>query len=395
MPKILRIINRFNLGGPTFNAAYLTKHLAPKYDTMLLGGVKDASEDSSEFILESLDIEPKYIGDMHRSLNLRNDRKAYIEIKKAIKDFKPDIVHTHAAKAGTLGRLAAHRLKVPVIVHTFHGHVFHSYFGKTKTRLYKNIERYLAKKTSKIVAISDIQKHELSMIHKIAAPEKFEVINLGFDLERFRVNQEALRQQFRNTYSLDDHEIAVSIIGRLVPIKNHKLFIEALVNIKQKNDIPVRAFIVGDGEMRSELEAFCRLMNIDFTSDPTQKSSICFTSWIKDTERVYAGSDIIALSSLNEGTPVTLIEAQAASKPIVSVDVGGIKDIVLENKTALLSESQNVDGLYQNLLSLLNNEDLRKTMSREGEKFAFEKFHYSRLVGEMDQLYGKLLEEIN
>ncbi len=393
MPKILRIINRFNLGGPTFNAAYLTKHLAPKYDTLLLGGVKDDSEDSSEFILESLDLKPKYIGDMHRALNLKNDRKAYIEIKKIIKEYKPDIVHTHAAKAGTLGRLAAHKLKVPVIIHTFHGHVFHSYFGKTKTRVYKNIERYLAKKSSKIVAISDIQKKELSEIHKIAAPSKFEVINLGFDLERFRTNQDTLRAQFRSTFNLEDHEVAIAIIGRLVPIKNHKLFIEALADIKHKDNLPFRAFIVGDGELRAELESFCQEKNIDFTSNPQEKASICFTSWIKDTERVYAGSDIIALSSLNEGTPVTLIEAQAASKPIVSVDVGGIKDIVLANKTALLSTSQDKDTFRQNLLKLLKDHDLRKKMSQEGEKFAFEKFHYSRLVNEMDQLYSKLLQE--
>ncbi|HIB01897.1 MAG TPA: hypothetical protein EYO31_08570, partial [Phycisphaerales bacterium] len=153
MPKVLRIINRFNLGGPTFNAAYLTKYLAPEFETKLVGGSKDDSEDSSEFIVRNLGIEPVIVPEMKRSINLKNDFTAYKKIYQIIKEFKPDIVHTHASKAGTLGRIAANRLKVPVIVHTFHGHVFHSYFSSAKTLLYKTIERYLSRKSTKIIAI--------------------------------------------------------------------------------------------------------------------------------------------------------------------------------------------------------------------------------------------------
>ena len=151
MPKVLRIINRFNLGGPTYNAAYLTKYMAPEFETLLVGGMHEITEGSSKYILENLGIEPIIIPEMKREINLKQDRIAYKKIKAIIKDFKPDIVHTHASKAGALGRLAAHQLGVKGIVHTFHGHVFHSYFGRVKTQFYKQVERYLAKKSTKII----------------------------------------------------------------------------------------------------------------------------------------------------------------------------------------------------------------------------------------------------
>jgi UDP-N-acetylglucosamine:LPS N-acetylglucosamine transferase len=142
MAKILRIINRLNLGGPTLNAALLTKHLSPEHETLLLAGMKDDTEASSEYILSDMGLKPRYISDMHRSINPLNDVKAFIEIKKVIREFNPDIVHTHAAKAGALGRIAAHQCNVPVIIHTFHGHVFHSYFHPVKTKVFIAIDQH-------------------------------------------------------------------------------------------------------------------------------------------------------------------------------------------------------------------------------------------------------------
>ena len=176
MPKVLRIINRFNLGGPTYNAAYLSKYMAPEFETLLVGGMHDSTEKSSEFILEELGLEPLIIPEMKREINFKNDRIAYKKIKKIIQEFKPDIVHTHASKAGALGRLAAHKMGVKVIIHTFHGHVFHSYFGKLKTEFYKFIERKLAKRSSKIIAISELQKQELVEKYKICSEEQTVVI---------------------------------------------------------------------------------------------------------------------------------------------------------------------------------------------------------------------------
>jgi hypothetical protein len=185
--KILRIINRFNLGGPTYNAAYLSRYMPGEYETMLVGGEKDDSEDSSEFIVKNLGLNPIIIPEMKREVDLKNDFEAYRKIVALIKEFKPDIVHTHASKAGTIGRLAASNMNVKAIVHTFHGHVFHSYFGKMKTIMYKNIERNLARRSSTIIAISDKQKAELSLMHRICEPSKIKVIPLGFDLTRFSV----------------------------------------------------------------------------------------------------------------------------------------------------------------------------------------------------------------
>ena len=161
MPKILRIINRFNLGGPIYNVAYLTKYLSPEFETLLIGGMKDDDEESSEFILKDIGVDYKIIPEMKRSINPFHDIIAYKKIKKIIQEFKPDIVHTHAAKAGAIGRSAAHTCNIPVIIHTFHGHVFHSYFGGVKTLVYKTIERNLARKTSAIIALSERQKEEL------------------------------------------------------------------------------------------------------------------------------------------------------------------------------------------------------------------------------------------
>ncbi|MDD3741015.1 MAG: glycosyltransferase, partial [Bacteroidales bacterium] len=187
MPKVLRIINRFNLGGPTYNVAYLSKYMSPEYETLLVGGMQDRHEACSDYIVKKLGIHAIQIPEMIREIGA-NDISAYYKIKNIIKRYKPDIVHTHASKAGYLGRKAAISLGVPVIVHTFHGHVFHSYFNKYSTAVFKKLERDLAKKTSAIIAISELQKYELCNIHKIAPENKFRVIPLGFDLDRFQEN---------------------------------------------------------------------------------------------------------------------------------------------------------------------------------------------------------------
>ncbi|MFQ3580130.1 MAG: glycosyltransferase [Bacteroidales bacterium] len=338
MPKVLRIINRFNLGGPTYNVAYLTKYLSPHYKTILAGGQKQKSEADSFFILNSLDIEPVIIPEMQRSLNPLNDLRAFRTIVKLIKHHKPDIVHTHAAKSGFLGRLAAWYCKVPITVHTFHGHVFHSYFNPIVTSVIKLIERIFARKTTAIIAISNKQKEELVSIHKIASPEKVHVIQLGFDLERYATDIDTKRKLFREKYKIQDNEILIVLVGRLVPIKNHNMFIKSISDIKAKTTKAIRAMIVGDGELRPQLQnqAVQSGLTVSTPENITDNATVIFTSWITNVDQVYAGADIVTLTSFNEGTPVSLIEAQAAGKPIVSTKVGGIADIVIENKTSFL-----------------------------------------------------------
>ena len=385
MKKILRIINRFNLGGPTYNAAYLTKYLEPDYETLLIGGQHDESEKSSMHILDNLGLKPIIIPEMQRSLNPYKDQIAFKKIQNIIKEFKPDIVHTHAAKAGALGRRAAYKMGVNQIYHTFHGHVFHSYFGNFKTRIFKEIEKNLAKKSTKIIAISEIQKSELSKIHKICPEKKIEVIPLGFDLERFNTDKNSKRKEFRKKWNLKENEIAIGIIGRLVPIKNHKFFIDAIQEVFKNSKVPIRAFIVGDGEEKQNIINYIKNKNLDFSLN-YNPATFHLTSWIKEIDRVNSGMDIICLTSLNEGTPVSLIEAQASGKPIVSTKTGGIENIVLENKTALLSEKNDLHNFSKNLLSLVNDSNKRKLFS----KFGLEKskdFHYDQLVNNIKNLY--------
>jgi glycosyltransferase involved in cell wall biosynthesis len=389
MKKILRIINRFNLGGPTYNAAYLTKYLETDYETLLIGGQHDESEKSSMHILDNLGLKPIIIPEMQRSLNPYKDQIAYKKIQNIIKEFNPDIVHTHAAKAGALGRRAAYKMGVKQIYHTFHGHVFHSYFGSFKTRIFKEIEKNLAKKSTKIIAISEIQKSELSKIHKICPEKKIEVIPLGFDLERFNTDKDSKRKEFRKKWNLKENEIAIGIIGRLVPIKNHTFFIDAIQEVIKYSKVPIRAFIVGDGEEKQNIVNYIKNKKLDFSLDYTP-ATFQLTSWIKEIDKVNSGMDIICLTSLNEGTPVSLIEAQANGKPIVSTKTGGIENIVLENKTALLSEKNDLDNFSKNLLSLVNDSNKRKLFS----EFGLEKskdFHYNQLVNNIKNLYEKLL----
>ncbi|MDC1189029.1 glycosyltransferase [Flavobacteriales bacterium] len=394
MPKVLRIINRFNIGGPTYNAAYLTKYLPSEYETLLIGGDKEESEDSSQHILEELGLNPMIIPEMRRAIRFGNDYAAYKKIKQIIEEFKPDIVHTHASKAGTLGRMAAFACNVPAVVHTFHGHVFHSYFSKAKTTIFKRIEKKLALKSSAIVAISAIQKEELGTVHKIAPLDKIEVIPLGFDLERFQHDLAEKRAEFRKEYKIENDFSAIGIIGRLVPIKNHQLFLNALRYVLDHTNKKVRAFIIGDGESRDAIINLAKDLNIPLSRSNVkfEISTLTLTSWIKNIDNVNAGMDIIALSSLNEGTPVSLIEAQAANNPVVSTNVGGIENVVVQNKTGLLSDIEDLETYSANLLELVENDAKREAMSKEGWKHVKDQYSYKRLVSDVDKLYKDLLK---
>lgn len=391
MPKVLRIINRFNIGGITYNVSYLSKYLEPDYETLLVGGPEEEGEDSSLYIPEGLGLKPRVLHEFQREINLKSDYKAYKEIKKIIREFKPDIVHTHASKAGAIGRLAAIDCNVPIIIHTFHGHVFHSYFGKLKTAFYKTIERYLAKHSTAIVGISNKQKQELSDVFHIAPKNKIHVVPLGFDLTKFTKNKEQNRKEFREKYNVQEEQLAIGIIGRLAPIKNHSLFIEAIAFLKQNGITNFKAFIIGDGDTRDIIMESCRINQVSWSNDPTDEVDVIFTSWITNVEWALHGLDIVTLTSLNEGTPVSIIEAQAAGKFVVSTNVGGIED-VLHPECGFLSEISDKNGFFSNLLNACSNVSILSNSSEKGEKWALEKYSYTRLVSDMRQLYAQLLK---
>lgn len=396
MIRVLQILNRFNLGGPTFIAAYLTKFLENDFETKLVGGLSDESEENSYFMLNKLGIRPEIIPDMRRSLNPISDIQSYRQLKSIIKDFKPQIVHTHASKAGALGRLAAHHLGVPVIIHTYHGHVFDAYFNGLESAFYKKLERMLSGYSDQIIALSQSQRDDLVDKYKICDASKVSILPIGLDLDRFREDMQLKRAEFRTRYQLDDDEIAIGIVGRIVPVKNHQFFVQAVEKAQKLTDKKIRAFIVGDGDIRQDLQNSILNAGLSYVNGGVFKKALfTFTSWQKDVDKVMAGMDIVALTSLNEGTPVSLIEAQAADKPIVSTNVGGIENIVIPNKTALLSETGNLDAFVSNLLSLINNPELRQNMSIGGWEFVRSRFHYSRMIDDTKDLYNKLLINCN
>lgn len=385
--KVLRIINRFNIGGPTYNATFLTRFMSDEFETLLVGGLPEKGESDSLHVLEEYGVKPLLIEEMQRRPNFQSDRKAYLRLKEIIKEFKPDIVHTHASKAGALGRKAAIELKVPVIVHTFHGHVFHSYFGKFKTYIYKTIERRLAKKSTGIIAISDLQKHELSKEFKICNDKKINVIPLGFDLHKFHSNLDSNRKITRKKFDIEDDELAITIVGRLAPIKNHRFFLDVIENVAGRTDKKLAVFIVGDGTERESIEK--RISEMPHKSHVR----IVMTSWIKDIGTFNAGMDIMCLTSKNEGTPVSLIEAQASNIPVICTDVGGVRDVVKDGLTGFIVNKNSVDDFADKLLLLVEDEKKREKMSQNGWTYVEHKFHYTTLVKNVETYYRRLLNE--
>ncbi len=395
MPRVLRILNRLIIGGPALNATYLTKYMAPEFDTTLVIGGKDDHEQDADHLTYNLGIDPVVIPEMKRAIHPISDGQAYRRVKELIRKFKPDIVHTHAAKSGVIGRMAADACKVPVIVHTFHGHVFHSYFNKLTTSTFIHIERYLARRSSGIIAISKTQKEELCNTYNICPEEKVNIIPLGLDLDKFKHNFNDKRDFFRNKYFIKEDEIAIGIIGRIVPVKNHSLFVSIAAKVLEGANQKVKFIIIGDGESREQMEHELQLAGIDYTyfiKEPREATAIC-TSWQTEMDIVLAGLDIVTLTSHNEGTPVSLIEAQAAAKPVVSTNVGGVSDAVQHNVTGFITEPDNSAQFAEAVLMLCESADLRTQFGLKGRELVHQKFSYQRLITDMSAYYYKLLDE--
>ncbi|RFC55525.1 glycosyltransferase [Brumimicrobium aurantiacum] len=385
--KVVRIINRFNIGGPTFNATFLTKFLGDEFETTLIGGVPDEGEKDSHHILKQYGIEPIIIPEIQRNLDPKKDFAAYKKIKEILKEIQPDIVHTHASKAGFVGRAAAISLNIPVVLHTFHGHVFHSYFGKAKTQLFKSIERYLARKSSGIIAISNLQKQELGEIHKIAPLDRIKVIPLGFDLAKFYENKQKNRKIIRAQYNIADDEVAIAIVGRLAPVKDHAYFLEVIENLLQQTKTKVKVFIVGDGSEKAIIQERVDEINANYPE------TITMTSWILDIAQFNQGMDIMCLTSKNEGTPVSVIEAQASGLSVVSTDVGGVRDILADGQAGFVINRKNIKEYTDKLRLLVEDSSLREKFSIFGQNNVKYKFSYHRLVDDMRKHYKSLLNK--
>tara|TARA_B110000971_G_scaffold27924_1_gene25020 strand:- start:1006 stop:2304 length:1299 start_codon:yes stop_codon:yes gene_type:complete len=393
--KILRILNRFNVGGPVYNAVYLTKYInSNKFETLLIGGECESHEQSASYILNNEGIKFEKIRFMRRAINPFFDLIALFKIITIIYKYKPDIIHTHAAKAGLLGRFAyLFYPKKIIIIHTYHGNVFDGYFSTFKTKIILIIERLLAKISTKIISISNIQKQDLVSLYKICDKDKVEVISLGFDLHKFTHNVDKKRLECRKEFNLDPEIILITIIGRVVPIKNHKLFIDVINYCKNNTTIKIKALIVGDGDSINNVIDYTKekLLNYSYKDSEIQ-SDVLFTSWRSDIDRILAASDILCLTSINEGTPVSIIESMASNTASICTNVGGVSDIIENGVDGIVSDSEYIK-YSENLLNLINNKDIREKMALNGQKKSLKKYNFNILVKNTELLYLKLINE--
>jgi len=380
--KIIRIQSRICIGGPSIHSEILSKYLNPeRFDTILLGGALDEGEKSRVADLKRKSIQIRTIEEMGREISLWHDFKALMKLYHIIRQEKPDIVHTHTAKAGAIGRIAAWLAGVPIIIHTFHGHVFHHYFGKIKTRFFIQFERWLSKITTRIIVISDSQKYDIVTKFRIAPEKKVLTIPLGLELERFLlINKDNFN--LKNELNVPKKEFLVGIVGRIVSIKNHELLLTA-IKLLRDQQFPVHLCVVGDGELREQLIKSAREKNIfEF---------VHFIGWRLDMEKVYAGMDLLALSSLNEGTPVAIIEAMASQVPVVATAVGGVPDLITDGVTGLLCISNDARGLAEKIKQILTDSEMKQRILENARKFVEKKYHYRRLIDDIQNFYENLI----
>ncbi len=412
--KIVRIFSRLNIGGPAVHTILLTARLNHgRFKTCLVKGSESPHEGDMLYFAEEKRINPVVIPEMGRNLSFWGDIRALWKIFRLVLKEKPRIIHTHTAKAGVLGRVAGTCYKIAcklsnnilckggnchsvVLVHTFHGHVFHGYFHPIKTKIFLCIEKILACLTDKIITVSEQQRKEI-LGFGIGTPKKVIAIPLGLELDRF-LAVDRFKGALRKELGISRETKLVGIIARLVPIKNHSLFIDAAAELKKTQAWHLKFLVVGDGELRKSLEEYARQRG--FLDD------MLFLGFRKDLERIYADLDIIALTSLNEGSPVALIEAMAAGRPVIATDVGGVRDLFSAERSGvswdpaldlfdegLLIPPKDSHAFARGLAFLLKHDELRMKMGRKGRQKVWPHFDISRLVDDMGLLYETLIEK--
>ncbi len=396
-PRLLILLNRLAVGGPAINTLSVAAILCNRFDILLVAGEPLADEQPADFLLEQYKgFEVKKIKSLQRSVLPLKDLQSFVQLKKIIKTFQPQIVHTHGAKPGVLGRIAAWQCNVPVVVHTFHGHVFHSYFSRFFSKQIIRIEQLLARISTAIIAINEKLQHELMHQYRIAAAEKVQLIRLGINTEQFADPDLEKRKRFRNEFSIAETDFVIGIVGRLVPVKQHRLFIETAELLLQNKGITktLRFFIIGDGAENEMLMNTLQKKNISYTQSGhvfNTSASFVFTSWRNDMDAVYAGLDLVMLTSLNEGTPVSVMEAMAAGKAVVSTNAGGIAEMIVEGQTGSIAEG--ADALSRAVLKLIENNELRKEMGRNASANAALHFSKQAETDRLCSLYNQLLQQ--
>jgi glycosyltransferase involved in cell wall biosynthesis len=375
----MRVITRLNIGGPAIHVSLLTSRLDPaRYETLLVSGVVGRDEGNMRDLGRLPAVDLTTLPTLGRAISPLDDLRAFAGLVSLARSFRPDIVHTHLAKAGALGRVAARVAGTRVVVHTYHGSVFRGYFGQRESAVYLQIERALARMTTRIIAITPRQKADLVSLG-IAPDRKIVEIPLGLDLDQFR--QLPTRDDAIAALGLPLDGRYVAIVARLVPIKDVPTFLRALGRVTEA--LPdVRGLVIGDGPERRAIEGIARDLGL--------QERCRFLGWRADLPNVYAASEVVALSSLNEGSPVSVIEAMAAGRAIVASAVGGVPDVV-GKETGMLVASGDDRGFADALLTLLADPERRAELGRNGREIALRRFGIDRLVADVDRLYTDLL----
>ena len=381
--KIFHIVTRLMVGGPSIQTILLTEGLTKNgFQCTLIYGTEDPHEGNMRHLAQSKGMQPIVLPELGKQINPKADLIALVKLYRLIKREMPHVVHTHLTKAGVLGRLAAKMAGVPVIVHTYHGYSL-AYYGWVKTRIFLEIDRLMNSLSDKVIAISSSMCEELVESYGIVKRDQATVIPVGLELDSLS-ECHTLKGQFRRELGVSPTTALVGIISRLVPVKNHKLFLSAAKEVtKQFSDIMF--LIIGDGELRHELEEYTEKLKLGKWAR--------FLGWRRDLTRIYADLDCAVLTSNSEGTPVSLMEALSARCPVVATDVGDVKEVVEDQETGYLVESNNIEALSNAIISVLHNPDKAQRMSEQGRQIVTSKFASSRLVSDVRKLYMELLQE--
>ncbi len=384
--RITRIIARLNVGGPALHIAGLMAGLNPiQFESRLIMGRVGRDEGDMSYLIEEQGLSPPIlISELGRRISPLRDLVTVCKLVPALRRLRPHIVETHTAKAGYVGRLAARLAAVPVVLHVFHGHVFYGYFGRLQTRAYITIERLMAHLSDCVVTISESQQHDIAHVYRIAPKKKVFVVPLGFDLSALVAAKQTAKAQFRSLCGLSTDAPLVGFVGRLTSVKNPNLFLQAAKQVLEKT--PEAQFcVIGDGELRQDVEHQVAALGI--------AERVHFAGWQRDMPAVYAALDVLVLTSLNEGTPVTAIEALAAGVPVVATDVGGVADVVRDKETGFLVRSGDAGALAKSISVLLSDTGRKLNMAKAGQQDVMARFGRDRLIADMEALYMSLLEE--
>lgn len=374
--KVMRIITRMNVGGPAVQVSGLMENLDKKeFNQILLSGECLPSEE--EYTNPSgLNIKYVKIIGLGRTINLLDDLKAFVGILRYIKEFQPDVIHTHTAKAGVLGRIASLFSGVGSIrIHTFHGHLLYGYFNAWKRQAIILIERALGRKTHYLLSVGARVRSELLEV-KIGRPEFFGVMPPGLELNAIPLQHDARKDLDLDTSS---PRLIGAYIGRVTQIKRPDRFLDVVEELSRKG-VPVSFLVAGSGELFSECE-----MRVSKAKLPVR-----FLGWVSNVEQILAASDFVILTSDNEGMPLSLIQAGMAGKPVVATNVGSVDEVVMNSYTGIVT-TKSVEAIVEGIERLVFDETTRSQLGRNAINFTMEKFSLKRLTKDHENLYRHLI----